>query len=219
MTGSRFSRLLASLYVHPSRYHHETPSITSQPVLESLRLPCVSPASYPVSCILVLSLLRPVSPCVLLCSPTFSCVILCLCLGSPTVLSSLERSVGSPDRNESIPLPASIFPRVPIICSLFQDPINPSILLPVPRVQFRGDFVLGLSKSSSPFLPPFSVSLRVRSSVIPSSSLLPSTVSAVVSRSSPPFVALKAVVCFSFPPSSPNCSYQVPSLRRTHFRI
>ena len=69
------------------------------------------------------------------------------------------------------------------------------------------------------FFPPFSASLRVRSSVIPSSSLLPSAVSAVVSRSSSPFVALKAVVCFSSPPSSPNCSYRVPSSRRTRFRI
>ena len=161
----------------------------------------------------------PAFSCVLLHSPAFSCVILHLCLASSAVSSSLECSVGSPDRNESIPLPASIFPRVPIIHSPFRDLFDPSILLPVPRVQFRGDFVLGLSKSSSPFLSPFSASLRVRSSVIPSSSLLPSAVSAVVSRSSPPFVALKAVVCFSFPPSSPNCSYRVPSSRRTRFRI
>ena len=179
------------------------PSITSQPVPESLRLPCVSPAS----CVLISSLLRPASPCVLLCSPAFSCVILRLRLAFSAVSSSLERSVGSPDWNESIPLPASIFPHVPIIHSPFHDPLDPSILLPVPRVQFRGNFVSGLSKSSSPFLSPFSASLRVRSSVIPLSSLLPSAVSAVVSWSSPPFVALKAVVCFSFPPSSPNCSY------------
>ena len=195
-----------SLYGHPSRYHHETPSITSQPVPESLRLPCVL-------------LCSPVFSCVLLHSPAFSCITLRLCLASSAVLSSLERSVGSPDRNESIPLPASIFPRVPIIRSPFRDLFDPSILLPVPRVQFRGDFVLGLSKSSSPFLSPFSTSLCVRSSIIPSSSLLPSAVSAVVSWSSPPFIALKAVVCFSFPPSSPNCSYRVPSSRRTHFRI
>ena len=149
----------------------------------------------------------------------FSCVILCLCLASSAVSSSLECSIGSSDQNESIPLPASIFPRVPIIRSLFRDLFDPSILLPVPCVQFRGDFVSGLSKSSSPFLSPFSASLCVRSSVIPSSSLLPSAVSAVVSRSSPPFVALRAVVCFSFPPSSPNCSYRVPSLRRTRLRI
>ena len=121
----------ASLYGHPSRYHHEKPSITSRPVPESLRLPCVSPAS----CILVSSLLRPTSPCVLLCSPAFPCVLLRY-LASSVVSSSLERSVGSPDRNESIPLPVSIFPRVPIICSLFHDPLDPSILLPVPRVQF-----------------------------------------------------------------------------------
>ena len=199
----------ASLYGHPSRYHHETPSITSRPVPESLRLPCVYPAS----------LLRPASPCVLLCSPTFSCVILHLRLASSAVSSSLECSVGSPDQNKSIPLPASIFPRVPIIRSPFRDPLNPSILLPAPCVQFRGDFVSGLSKSSSPFLSSFSTSLRVRSSIIPSSSLLPSAVSAVISRSSPPFVALKAVVCFSSPPSSPNCSYRVPSSRRTRFHI
>ena len=55
----------ASLYGHPSQYHHETPSITSQPVPESLHLPCVSPAS----CVLVSSLLRPASSCVLLRSP------------------------------------------------------------------------------------------------------------------------------------------------------
>ena len=67
----------ASLYGHPSRYHHETPSITSRPVPESLGLPCISPASCPASCILVLSLLCPASPCVLLCSPVFSCVLLC----------------------------------------------------------------------------------------------------------------------------------------------
>ena len=135
----------ASLYGHPSRYHHETPSITSRPVPESLRLPCVYPAS----------LLRPASPCVLLRSPAFSCVILRLRLASSAVSLSLERSVGSSDRNEFIPLPASIFPRVPIIRSPFRDPLDPSILLPVPRVQFRGDFVSGLSKSSSPFLSPF----------------------------------------------------------------
>ena len=68
--------------------------------------------------------------------PAFSCVILRLRLASSAVSSSLERSVGSPDRNKSIPLPASIFPRVPIIRSLFRDPLDPSILLPVPRVQF-----------------------------------------------------------------------------------
>ena len=193
-----------------------------------LHLPCVlhprlvtpvsrvtlrSPAS---PCVL---LRHPAFSCVLLHSPAFSCIILCLRLASSAVSLSLECSVGSSDRNKSIPLPASIFPRVPIIRSPFCDPLNPSILLPVPRVQFRGDFVSGLSKSSSPFPSPFSVSLRVRSSVIPSSSLLSSAVSAVVSRSSSLFVALKAVVCFSFPPSSPNCSYRVPSSRRTRFRI
>ena len=157
----------------------------------TLRLPCVSPVSCPASYILVSSLLCPASPCVLLHSPTFSCVILRLRLASSAVSSSPERSVGSPDRNESIPLPASIFPHVPIICSPFRDPFDPSILLPVPRVQFRGDFVSGLSKSSSPFLSPFFASLRVRSSIIPSSSLLPSAVSAVVSRSSPPFRRLE----------------------------
>ena len=159
---------------------------------------------------------HPVLSCV---HPAFSCVILRLRLASSAVSSSLEHSVGSPDRNESIPLPASIFPRVPIIHSPFRDLLDPSILLPVPRVQFRGDFVSGLSKSSSPFLSPLSASLHVRSSIIPSSSLLPSAVSAVVSRSSPPFVALKAIVCFSSPPSSPNCSYRVPSSRRTRLRI
>ena len=69
-------------------------------------------------------------------SPAFSCVILHLHLASSAVSSSLERSVGSPDQNESIPLPASIFPRVPIIRSPFRDPFDPSILLPVPCVQF-----------------------------------------------------------------------------------
>ena len=191
--------------------------LTTHPGITAL--PCV----YPASCVLVSSLLRPASPCILLRSPrvhpAFSCVILRLRLASSVVSSSLECSVGSPDRNESIPLPASIFPCVPIIRSPFRDLLDPSILLPVPRVQFRGDFVSGLFKSSSPFLSPFSVSLHVRSSVIPSSLLLPSTVSAVISQSSSPFVALKAVVCFSFPPSSPNCSYRVPSSRRTHFRI
>ena len=187
----------------------------------TLRLPCVLPCVLrprlvtPASHVILRS---PAFPHVLLHSPAFSCVTLHLCLASSAVLSSLERSIGSPDRNKSIPLPVSIFPCVPIIRSLFHDPLNPSILPPVPHVQFRGDFVSGLSKSSSHFLPPFSVSLHIRSSVIPSSLLLPSAVSAVVSWSSPPFIALKAVVCFSFPPSSPNCSYQVPSWR-TRFHI
>ena len=181
----------------PSRNHCVYP-------VSTLRLPCVLPCVLH-SCLITLR------------SPVFSCVILRLCLASSAVSSSLECSVGSSDRNESIPLPASIFPCVPIIHSPFCDPLNPSILLPVPHVQFRGDFVSGLSKSSSPFLSSFSTSLCVRSSIIPSSSLLPSAVSAVVSRSSPPFVALKAVVCFSFPPSSPNCSYQVPSSQRLAF--
>ena len=126
----------ASLYGHPSRYHHETPSITSRPVLESLRLPCVYPASplRPASSSCHSCVLRhPAFSCI---HPAFSCVILRLCLASSAVSSSLERSVGSPDRNESIPLPASIFPRVPIIRSPFRDPFDPSILLPVPRVQF-----------------------------------------------------------------------------------
>ena len=216
----------ASLYGHPSRYHHETPSITSRPIPESLRLHCIYPASPLHPALRPVSLshhscvpCHPAFSCVTLYSPAFSCVILCLRLASSVVSSSLERSVGFPDWNESIPLPVSIFPRVPIIHSLFRDLIDPSILLPIPCVQFRGDFVSGLSKSSSPFLPPFSASLRVRSSVIPSSLLLPSTVSSVISWSSPPFVALKAVVCFSFPPSSPNCSYRVPSSRRTRFHI
>ena len=74
-------------------------------------------------------------PCVLR-HPAFSCVILRLRHASSAVSSSLECSVGSPDWNESIPLPASIFPRVPIIRSPFRDPFDPSILLPVPRVQF-----------------------------------------------------------------------------------
>ena len=100
--------------------------------VSTLRLPCISPAS----CVLVLSLLHPASPCVLLRSPTFSCVILRLRLASSAVSSSLEHSVGSPDWNKSIPLPVSIFPRVPIIRSPFCDPLDPSILLPVLRVQF-----------------------------------------------------------------------------------
>ena len=180
---------------------------------------CVYPASpLRLPCVLRPRLVTPVSR-ITLRSPMFSCVILHLCLASSAVSKSLECSVGSSDWNESIPLPASIFPRVPIIRSPFRDLLNPSILLPVPRVQFRGDFVSGLSKSSSPFLSPFSASLRVRSSVIPLSLLLPSAVSAVVSRSSPPFVTLKAVVCFSFPPSSPHSSYRVPSTRRTRFHI
>ena len=61
----------ASLYSHPSRYHHETPSITSRPILESLRLHCVSPASCPASCIPH----HPAFSCVLLRSPAFSCVL------------------------------------------------------------------------------------------------------------------------------------------------
>ena len=147
--------LPASLYGHPSRYHHETPSITSRPIPESLHLPCIYPASplRPASSSRHSCVPRhPAFSCV---HPAFSCVILRLRLASSAVSSSLERSVGSPDRNESIPLPASIFPRVPIIRSPFRDLFNPSILLPVPRVQFRGDFVSGLSKSSSPFLSPF----------------------------------------------------------------
>ena len=175
--------------------------LTTRPRItaSTLRLPCVYPASpLRLPCVLHPRLVTPASR-VTLRSPTFSCVILHLCLASSAVSKSLEHSVGSSDRNESIPLPASIFPRVPIIRSPFHDPLDPSILLPVPHVQFRGNFVSGLSKSSSPFLSPFSASLCVRSSVIPLSSLLPSAVSAVVSRSSPPFVALKAVVCFSSP--------------------
>ena len=114
----------------------------------TLHLPCVLP------CVLHLCLVTLASY-VLLRSPAFPCVTLCLHLVSSAVSSSLERSVGSPDWNKSIPLPVSIFPHVPIIRSLFHDLIDPSILPPVPRVQFRGDFILGLSKSSSPFLPPF----------------------------------------------------------------
>ena len=86
--------------------------------VSTLCLPCISP----VSCIFVSSLLRPASSCVL--------------LHHPAVSSSLERSVGSLDRNESIPLPASIFPCIPIIRSPFHDPLDPSILPPVPCVQF-----------------------------------------------------------------------------------
>jgi hypothetical protein len=149
--------LASPAYSRPSRVPLRSPFtissrnafyyLTTRPGIpaSTLRLPCVYPAS----------LLRPASPCVLLRSPAFSCVILRLRLASSAVSSSLERSVGSSDRNESIPLPASIFPRVPIIRSPFRDPLDPSILLPVPRVQFRGDFVSGLSKSSSPFLSPF----------------------------------------------------------------
>ena len=185
------------------------PGITAS----TLCLPCVSPASCPASCVLVLSLLR---------SPAFSCVLLRHLASASCILCGFVVSRTFhwfPDRNESILLPVSIFPCVPIIRSPFHDPLDPSILPPVPCVQFRGDFVSGLSKSSSPFLPPFSASLCVRFSIIPLSSLLPSAVSAVVSQSSPPFVTLKAVVCFSFPPLSPNCSYRVPSSRRTRFRI
>ena len=208
------------------------PGITASPLrpASSSRHSCI--LRHPAfSCVILHS---PVSSCVLLrhpafsciilrspafscVHPAFSCVILRLRLASSAVSSSLECSVSSLDRNKSIPLPASIFPCVPIIRSPFRNPFNPSILLPVPRVQFRGDFVSGLSKSSSPFLSPFSASLRIRSSIIPSSSLLPSAVSAVISWSPPPFVALKAVVCFSSPPSSPNCSYRVPSSRRLAF--
>ena len=63
----------ASLYGHPSRYHHETPSITSRPVPESLHLHCV----YPVSPLH--SALRPASSSRHSCvprHPAFSCVLL-----------------------------------------------------------------------------------------------------------------------------------------------
>ena len=68
----------------------------------SLRLHCV----YPVSplCPALCPALRPASSSchshVLLRSPAFSHVILCLRLAFSAVLSSLECSVGSPDRNQ-----------------------------------------------------------------------------------------------------------------------
>ena len=172
--------LASPAYSRPSRVPLWSPfTISSRNAFYYLTTRLVTPASP----------LRPASSSRHSCvprHPAFSCVILRLHLASSAVSSSLERSVSSSDRNESIPLPASIFPCVPIIRSPFRDPFDPSILLPVPRVQFRGNFVLGLSESSSPFLPPFSTSLRVRSSVIPLSLLVPSAVPAVVSRSSPP---------------------------------
>ena len=94
VTGSHFSRLLASL-PHPSTVTlHDI--ITKRLLLphdlswnhcvypaSPLRLPCVSPASplrlpcvSPASCVLVSSLLRPMSPCVLLRSPVFPRILL-----------------------------------------------------------------------------------------------------------------------------------------------
>ena len=86
--------LASPAYSHPSHVPLRSPFmissrnafyyLTTRPGItaSTLRLPCVSPAS----CILISSLLRPASPCVLLRSP---CVLLrspCVLLRSPCVL-------------------------------------------------------------------------------------------------------------------------------------
>ena len=94
-----------SLYGHPSRYHHETPSITSRPVPESLRLPCVYPASP------LRPALRPAflshHSCVP-CHPAFSCVLLhhlasASCILCGLVISRMFRWFLGPERVYSPP--------------------------------------------------------------------------------------------------------------------
>ena len=143
--------LTSPAYSRPSRVPLHSPFmissrntfsyLTTHPEItaESLHLPCVLPASYPASCVFVSSLLRSASPCILPRHPAFSCVLLhhlasASCVSCGVVVSRMFHRF--PDWNKSIPLPASIFPCVPIIRSPFRDPIDPSILPSIPCVQF-----------------------------------------------------------------------------------
>ena len=232
MTGSHFSCLLTSLLrpsmvtLHviitkclplphdPSRNHY---GITAS----TLRLPCVLP------CVLCLTLCPASSShhsCIP-CHPAFSCVLLhspaspCICVLC-LLWSRCPQNVLLVPRTRM-----SLFPSLHLSSLVFQSSAPHSVIRSIspfslPFHVFSSEATLSWDfLSPHPLFSPLSASLRIRSFVIPLSSLLPSTVSAVVSQSSPPFVTLGAVVCFSVPTLSLNCSYRVPSSWRTCFSI
>ena len=164
MTGSCFSRLLVSLPRPSMVTLHDI-------IMKHLLLPhdpswnhCVSPASYPASCVFVLSLLRPASPCVLLCSPAFSCVLLhspvfsCILLHSPAspcvcVLHLLRSHC--PQNVPSVPQTGiSLFPSLHLSSLMFRSSAPCSMIHSIPPFSLPFRMFSSEATSSQDFLSP-----------------------------------------------------------------